>query len=181
MIPPPGTNPTSATVVPDKHIKVLFGRSMHTSIHTLVEVARILDRRRANPTSQDPLVESVLVELQMEQASLAEKNHEPLLARELEPLKRGMYVRDWQDEANVLMRCHDLIVLYACRLTILALRATSIREGLETVEGKGTCKALISVLRRARDFVIAGIQGGRVFGTGMNPSPPCLLLLGDRC
>jgi len=169
MIPPQGTN--TSTAVPDKHIKVLFGRSMHTSIHTLVEVARILDRRRANPTSQDPLVESVLVELQMEQASLAEKNHEPLLARELEPLKRGMYVRDWQDEANVLMRCHDLIVLYACRMTILALRAQSIREGLEGTEGRATCKSLISVLRRAREFVIAGIQGGRVFGTGTPPPP----------
>jgi hypothetical protein len=160
---------SSGVGVSDKHVKVLFGRTMHTSIHTLVEVARILDRRRANPSTQDPLVDSVLVELHMEQSCLGEKGHEPLLATELEPLKRGEYVKDWQDEANVLMRCHDLIVLYACRLTIIALRAPSITEGLVSAEGRETCKALVSVLRRAREFVIAGIRGGRVFGTGILP------------
>jgi hypothetical protein len=160
---------SSGVGVSDKHVKVLFGRTMHTSIHTLVEVARILDRRRANPSTQDPLVDSVLVELHMEQSCLGEKGHESLLARELEPLKRGEYVKDWQDEANVLMRCHDLIVLYACRLTIIALRAQSITEGLVSAEGRETCKALVSVLRRAREFVVAGIQGGRVFGTGKLP------------
>jgi len=151
----------------DKHVKVLFGRSMHTSIHTLVEVARCLDRRRANPSVHDPLVDSVLVELHVEQLSLSEKGHEPLLARELEPLDRGEYVKDWRDEANVLMRCHDLIVLYSCRLTILALRAGTIKEGLESREGKETCRTLIAVLKRAKEFVIAGIKGGRVFGTGI--------------
>jgi hypothetical protein len=160
---------SSGVGVSDKHVKVLFGRTMHTSIHTLVEVARILDRRRANPSTQDPLVDSVLVELHMEQSCLGEKGHEPLLATELEPLKRGEYVKDWQDEANVLMRCHDLIILYACRLTIIALRAPSITEGLVSAEGRETCKALVSVLRRAREFVIAGIRGGRVFGTGILP------------
>jgi hypothetical protein len=98
---------------------------------------------------------------------LSEKGHEPLLARELEPLDRGEYVKDWRDEANVLMRCHDLIVLYSCRLTILALRAGTIKEGLESREGKETCRTLIAVLKRAKEFVIAGIKGGRVFGTGI--------------
>jgi hypothetical protein len=145
--------------------KVFYGRTMYTSVHSLMDSARIIDQY--NYFRHDPLIESVLVELHHEHQLIEEMRHEDFLEDELSPLQHGKYVNDWQVEHTVVERFHDLIVLHVCRITTLALEATSIQEGLDSPEAIVVSKALLSALQRACAFVSAGIQDGRVFGRGM--------------
>lgn len=151
--------------------KVFFGRSMYTSVHTMIESARIINQRHVLQSSaHDPLIESIVVELRVEQHLVERKQHESFLDQELSPLQSGNYVSDWHVELTVIERIHDLIVLYVCRLATIALESGSIREGFQSFEGISSSTSLISVLRRAKGFFLAGIQGNRVFGTGMKTS-----------
>lgn len=143
--------------------KVFHGRSMYTSVHTVIESAKIITRQISGP---DPLIESVLVELQVESNLVEQRHHEDFLDMELLPIQRGEYVKDWKDELTIVERMHDVILLYVCRTATIALKASSIQEGLCTQEGIAAMTSLISVLRKAGAFLRAGIQDGRVFGTG---------------
>lgn len=148
--------------------KVFFGRNMYTSVHTMIESAKIVNQRHSLQASiQDPLIESIIVELRVEQRLVEQKQHEPIFDLELRALEGGGYVKDWHVELNLIERTHDLLVLYVCRLASIALEAVSIREGLSSPEGIAASTSLISVLQRARMFFLAGIKDGRVFGTGM--------------
>ena len=150
----------------DPNAKVLFGRSMCTSVHTMMELAKLIDLQYPEQCSvQDPIVESILVELHIEQQVIEQQNHEELLDLELKPLQVGEYVEDCDVEVSVIERLHDLVVLYVCRLATLGLEAPSIMHGLRSSEGLTATSALLSVLRRGRAFILAGIQDGRVFGT----------------
>ena len=144
--------------------KVFYGRNMYTSVHTLMDSARILDQH--DLSTHDPLIESVLVELHVEHRLVKEKRHEDFLESEIAPLQKGQYVKDHHVELTVIERLHDLIVLHVCRLTTIALEATSIQQGLYSAEAMIEATSLLSVLRRASAFILAGIQGNRVFGTG---------------
>lgn len=147
--------------------KVFYGRSMHSSVHTLMEAARIVNQRSPlQSTSQDPLIESVLVELHVEQILLEQKGHELLLDLELRELNDGEYVKDWRTEATIIERLHDLIGLYVCQITTIALEAESVLQGLCSSDGIKAAMSLLSIIRRARSFVLAGIKDERVFGTG---------------
>lgn len=144
--------------------KVFYGRTMNSSVHTFMDTARILDQHELS--TQNPLVESVLVELHIEHRLVEEKRHEDFLESELAPLQNGQYVKDYHVELTIIERLYELIFLHVCRLTIIALEATSIQQGLHSTEATVSTTSLLSVLRRAREFVLAGIQDDRVFGTG---------------
>jgi hypothetical protein len=150
--------------------KIFFGRSICTSVHTLIELAKIIDRGYVRSV-EDPIMESILVELQIEQRSIEQKGHETLLELDLKPLQHGEYVSNWKLEARVVEHIHDLIILYVCRLAILALEAPSIEDGLGSPAGVAASAALLWILCRGRGFVLAGIQGNRVFGTGIFELP----------
>ena len=144
---------------------IFFGRSICTSVHTFVELAKIIDR--GYPSSvEDPIMESILVDLHIEQNSIERKGHETLLEMDLKPLQHGEYVPDWKIEARVVGHIHHLIILYVCRLATLALEAPSIEDGLGSPAGVAASTALLWILCRGRGFFLAGIQGKRVFGTG---------------
>lgn len=152
---------------PDSTAKLFFGRSMCTSVHTMMELARIIDQsypERCSP--EDPLIESILVELHIEQDTIEQQKNEEHLDRELEPLQFGRYLENYEVEVKVTERIHDLVVLYVCRLATLGLEAPSIQYGLRSLEGIAASSALLAVLRRGRAFVLAGIQDDRVFGNG---------------
>jgi len=150
----------------DPNAKIFFGRSMCTSVHTMMEVARIIDQRYPDRFSiQDPLIESILVELHVEQQTIQQQKHEEQLDVELKPLQLGDYVEDCDVELRVTERIHDLVVLYVCRLATIGLESPSIQRGLRSAEGVAASSALLSVLRRGRAFVSSGIHEGRVFGT----------------
>jgi hypothetical protein len=163
-------NELRSAMVPDLRIpnaKVFFGRAMYTSVHTMIESAKIINQRHSLQSSaQDPLIESIVVELRVEQRLVEKKNHEPPLESELRPLETGGYVKDWHVELTVIERIHDLMVLNVCRLATIALEAVSIQQGFRSPEGIAASTSLISVLRRARQFFMAGIKDGRAFGTG---------------
>ena len=144
--------------------KLFHGRSMYTSIHTLMESARIINQCQLSVC--DSLIESVLVELQVEYRLFEQKHHEVFLDLELRPLETGGYVKNWQEERTIIGRLHDLIVLNVCRLAAVSLEAASIQQGLRSPEGIAASTSLISVLRKARAFLLAGIKDCRVFGTG---------------
>ena len=147
--------------------KIFFGRSMHTSVHTMIESARIIDELHQPQVHQpDPIIESIVVELHVEQRLMETKGHQTLLDVELMPIEKGEYVKDWRLELTIVERIHNLVVLYVCRLTTIALEAPSIEHGLCSLEGVAASTSLISLLRKARAFFLAGIEGGRVFGTG---------------
>ena len=149
--------------------KVFYGRTMYSSVHSLMEAARIIHERFPIQNAlHDPIIESVLVELHVEEILLEQKGHESLLALELKPLQIGDYLEDWRVELTVIERFHDLIALYVCRIVTISLESPSIRHGLASLEGMAASASLISTVRRARDFVHAGIKGERVFGTGMS-------------
>jgi len=156
----------------DPNPKIFFGRSMGTSVHTMMELARIIDQRYPDQWSiQDPLIESILVELHIEQHTIEQQRNEERLDVELKPLQLGNYVENCDVELDVTERIHDLVVLYVCRLATLGLEAPSIPHGLRSSEGVATSSALLSVLRRGRAFVGAGIHEGRVFGTRTRSVP----------
>jgi len=151
--------------------KIFFGRTMYSSIHTLMESAKIINERFHLPNSvQDPLIESVLVELHVEQVLLEQRGHESLLELELKPLQRGEYVEDWKVELTIIERLHDLIAIYVCRLATIGLEAPTVRDGLESTEGQAAASMLKSVIKRARAFLHAGIKDARVYGTGLGNS-----------
>ena len=145
--------------------KIFFGRSIYTSVHTLIELAKIIDRGYLRSV-EDPIIESILVELHIEQNSIEQQGHETLLDLDLMSLQHGEYVSDWKIEARVVEHIHDLIILYLCRLATLALEAPSIEDGLGSSAGVAASAALLWTLCRGRGFFLAGIQGYRVFGTG---------------
>jgi len=145
--------------------KIFFGRSINTSVHTMIELAKVIERGY-HRSEQDPIVESILVELHIEQRSIEQKGRETLLDLDLKPLQHGDYVADWEIEARVVDHIHNLIVLYLCRLATLALEASSIEDGLGSPAGVAASAALIWILYRSRGFFLAGIQGNRVFGKG---------------
>jgi len=150
--------------------KIFFGRSMLTSVHTMIEAAHLVDQllpNTNNSASLNPLIESVIVELRIEQNKLDQRNHEPPLAIEISPVYDGGYVEDWQTELAIIERLHDLYVLLVCRLATLSLDAPSIEQGLETEEARGSLQKLIHYLRLGTAFCQAGIKDGRVFGTGI--------------
>jgi hypothetical protein len=148
--------------------KVFFGRNMYTSVHTMIESAKIINHLHTlQASAQDPLIESIVVELRVEQRLVEQKHHEPIFDLELKALEGGGYVTDWHVELNLIERIHDLLVLNVCRLATISLEAVSIRHRLSSPEGIAASTSLISVLQRARAFFLAGIRGGRVFGTGM--------------
>jgi hypothetical protein len=156
-----------SSMTPRFNSKVFYGRCMYSSVHTLMEAARIVNQRYPIQNGRlDPLIESVLVELHMEQQLVEQKDHESQIDLELEPLQRGEYVRDWHVEVTLVERFHDLIGLYVCRLATVALEAPSVQEGLSSPEGLAACANLIAISHRATGFLQAGIQGERVFGTG---------------
>ena len=147
--------------------KIFFGRSIYTSVHTMIQSARIIDQLHQSQVYQsDPLIESIVVELHIEQRLIEMKGHQTLLDLELKPVEKGEYVKDWRLELTIVERIHDLIVLYVCRLATIALEAPSIEYGLGSSEGVAASTSLISLLQKARAFFLAGIEGGRVFGTG---------------
>ena len=112
--------------------KVFYGRSMYTSVHTMLESAKIIDQRQL---FGDSLIESVLVELQVEYQMVERKHHEDFLDLELSPLERGEYVENWKEEQTIIGRLHDLIVLNVCRLAAISLEAASIQQGLRSPKG----------------------------------------------
>jgi hypothetical protein len=144
--------------------KVFHGRNMYTSLHTMMESAKIVSQ--CQNSAHDPLIESVLVELQVECSLVEQMHHEDFLDTELLPIQSGEYVKDWKEEFVIIERFHDLILLYICRTAIIALKAPSIQQGLCSQEGISATISLISLLRKADAFLLAGIQDGRVFGTG---------------
>jgi hypothetical protein len=152
--------------IPDA--KVFFGRCMYTSVHTMIEAGKIISQYcpALNP-SQDPLIESLIVELHVEQFLVAQKKHEPLLDLELKPLQIGEYVEDWNVELTIIDRLHDLIVFNVCRLATTALEGTTIQRGLRSLEGISASKSLVSILHKTGAFFLSGIHDGRVFGTGI--------------
>lgn len=159
----------AAMMVDIKHPnpKIFFGRTMYSSIHTLMESSKIINERFQLPGSvQDPLIESVLVELHVEQVLLEQRGHESLLELELKPLSGGNYVEDWRVELTIIERLHDLIAIYVCRLATLGLEARTVREGLESTECQAAAAMLKSVVKRARAFLHAGMKDERVYGTG---------------
>jgi hypothetical protein len=164
-------NELRAAMTPESRLcdtKVFFGRSMHTSVHTPVELARIINQRYPlQDSSQDPLLESALIELQVEQALLEQRGDEQHFELELAPLQKGEYVKDWKVELSVVERIHNLIILNLCRLATIALEAPSIQQGLSSSRGIAASTSLISILRRSRAFIQSGIRNERVFGTGM--------------
>ena len=113
--------------------KVFYGRSMYTSVHTMMESARIINQCQSSV--HDPLIESVLVELQVEYRLVEQKHHEHFLDLELSPLQRGEYVKSWKEELTIIGRLHDLIVLNVCRLAAISLEAVSIQQGLRSPRG----------------------------------------------
>jgi hypothetical protein len=136
-------------------------------VHTMIESARIIDQLHEFQVDQpNPLIESIVVELHVEQLVIEKKGHQILLDLELMPIEKGEYVKDWRLELAIIERIHDLVVLYLCRLATIALEASSIEHGLCSLEGVAASTSLISVLRKGRAFFLAGIEGGRVFGTG---------------
>lgn len=164
-------NELRAAIIPTFHpfdAKVFFGRSMHTSVHTMMESAKIINQRYPlQILSQDPPIESVLVELRVEQLLLEQKGYELILELELAPLQYGDYVEDWRMEFTIVHQLHDLLVLNICRLASIALEAPSIQEGLSSPKGIAASASLVSLLRKGRAFFQSGIHGERVFGTGM--------------
>jgi hypothetical protein len=161
----------AAMMVDIKHPnpKIFFGRTMYSSIHTLMESAKIINERfHYQRTDSDPLIESVLVELHVEQVLLEQRGHESLLELELRPLNKGHYVEDWKVELTIIERLHDLIAIYVCRLATLGLEARTVTDGLESTEGQAAAAMLKSVIKRARAFLHAGMRGERVYGTGSN-------------
>jgi hypothetical protein len=146
----------------------LFGRSMHTSVHSMVELASIVDQKSQSPNNAhwDPIIESVLVELRVEQYLCERKNHESWLERELKPLDFGDYVKDWRVEAEVVRRFYDLVILHVCRLAIIVLESSSIQAGLQLSDALVASTSFISILKSAQRFMLAGIKGGRAIGTG---------------
>ena len=152
--------------------KVFHGRIMHSSIHTLMDAARFINQRYPlRHYSEEPLLESVLVELHVEQILLEQMGHESFLDLELRELKGGGYLMDWHKEATIIERLHDLIGLYVCQITTIALSAESVPEGLWSANGMRACASLLAVIRRARTFLLAGIEDERVLGTGSLKSP----------
>ena len=172
-------NELRATMRPEYlpfNAKVFFGRSMHTSVHTMLESARIINQRYPiQILSQDSLIESVLVELHVEQSLLEQRGHEELLELELAPLQKGEYVENWRVELTIVERIHDLILLNVCRLVATALEAPSIQQGLSSSKGITASASLISILRRSMAFFQSGIQDERVFGTGLR-SQLCIVI-----
>ena len=155
----------------DPAATLFFGRSMCTSVHTMMELARIIDQRYPEQCSvEDPLIESILVELHIEQDTIALQKHHEHLDVELRPLQFGEYVESDKVELMVTERIHDLVVLYVCRLATLGLEAPSIQHGVRSPEGIAASSALLGVLRQGRAFVGAGIQDCRVFGNGTYPT-----------
>jgi hypothetical protein len=160
--------------------KVFFGRSMYTSVHTLIESAKIVHQRDQrhglHSSAHDPLIESIAVELRVEECLVERKQHESFLDLELRPLQNGGYVKDWHVELTIIERIHDLIILYVCRLATIALESASIRTGFRSSAGIAASTSLISVLRRAKGFFLMGIRGNRAFGTGTSTSSLSRLL-----
>jgi hypothetical protein len=161
--------------------KVLFGRSMHTSVHSMVELAGIVDQRSLSPNDRelDPIIESVLVELRVEQDIGEQKEHECWLERELTPLKSGGYVEDWRVEAEVIRRYYDLVILHVCRLAIIALESSSIQEGLHSSDALVAYNSFILILKDARRFMLAGIKDNRAIGTGISDQDALTLGIGN--
>lgn len=152
--------------------KVLFGRSIYTSVHTLIHIATVINHRHYRRSDvQDALSESVLVELGVDQRIIEQQQHEKFLEIELKPLERGEYLPNWREEVKVVRRFHDLLVLHVCRIVKIVLEARSVQEGLSSIMGVREALSFISVTRRARMFVQAGIHGSRVFGTGTSLCP----------
>ena len=147
-------------------IKVFFGRFMHTSVHTLIESAKIIDQCHPLQLNSDPLIESVFVELYIQQHLVEEKRHEPHLSLELNPLEKGDYVDNYRVERTVIDRMHDLLIFHVCRVATIALKAPSIQQGLRSSEGISAIESLTSHICRSNAFLLSGIQDGRVFGTG---------------
>jgi hypothetical protein len=147
---------------------VFYGRCMYTSVHTMIESAKIINRRQLYG---DSLIESVLVELQVEYQMIEKKHHEDFLDIELRPLQMGKYVEDWKQEQKIIGRLHDLIVLNICRLAIVSLEGVSIQQGVRSSKGMAFSASLVSILRKSRAFCQAGIQDCRVFGTGCEIIP----------
>jgi hypothetical protein len=148
--------------------KVLLGRTMYASVHSMVDLVRIVDHKSQshNDSDLDPIIESVLVELRIESSLVDAKKHELWLDLALEPLQFGQYVKDWQVEADVVGRFCGLLITSVCRLTVVALEAPSIQIGLRSAEATTAYKTLIAVVDRARYFVAAGFKDERMFGTG---------------
>jgi hypothetical protein len=152
--------------------KIFFGRSMLTSVHTMIEAAHLVDQLHPSSNNSpllNPLIESVIVELRIEQSKLDQRNHEPPLAIEVSPVCTGDYVDDWQIELAIIQRLHDLYILLVCRLATLSLSAPTIEQGLQTEESRRALEKLIHYLRLGTVFCQAGIKDGRVFGTGIGP------------
>lgn len=140
--------------------KLLFGRSMYTSVHSMVDLVRIVDHKSQSQkgTELDPIIESVLVELRIERSLVEAKKHEVWLNLELEPLPFGHYVKNCEIEADVVKRLYDLLITSVCRVAMVALEAPSIQQGLRSAEGIKAYETLFSLIERGRAFMIAGVK-----------------------